>query len=194
MAGKKSAQQTMEEWLAKQQQMVADPQLQADIMANAGAMKDSATDSLSRVGEQPLAFDPSARPPGIEPAGAPLGQAERQLMGAAQGAGIPIDVNQMNQYSQAKQGAQGAMQGISDFMGMPEGKLGGAERAIMGEMQQLGIPITAENMMAYVQQRDAIMAQAQQGLGQAKEYGAQGVDKAQQLGQQGMDWAKGLLQ
>lgn len=48
MAGKKSARQTMDEWLAKQQAMVADPQFQDDVMTNGKALAGMAKENIGR--------------------------------------------------------------------------------------------------------------------------------------------------
>lgn len=200
MAGKKTAKQVMDEWEAKMRGAVGavqDPQFQQDVMANAqalpGKVAQGAMNAGNKLGNAMEGFDPTLGTrddrfldpsvakgiDAINQGGTALRQGIYDLRTGGQPAAPYPDVGQLMTGNAESINANMQPQGM-----MPRpGQTGVMENQIIGEMQQMGIPITPEMVQKYM----AFKAQASQQV--------QGAGQAiQGAGQQGMDAMRGLLQ
>lgn len=134
MAGKKSARQTMEEWLAKQQAMVADPQFQDDVMTNGKALAGMAKENIGRSADMAMN------------AGNELGNAMEFGSGAPSLGAIPG----MEGYAGAVKAAGGALrQGIYDLRtgGQPAAPYPDANSMVDSMNGTIGANTELPNMM-----------------------------------------------
>lgn len=196
MAGKKSARQTMEEWLAKQQTMVADPQFQEDIVTGAQALPGkvaqgamNAGNKLGNAMEKSQVVYPGAEKfapelamdvqNGIRGAGTALRQGIYDMRTGGEPAAPYPDA-----YGLMTDNANAINSNMKPPGMMPQpGQTGVMENQIISELQAMGAPITPEMIQKYMAYK-AQMQQGLQGAGQAIQ-GAAG---------KGMDAMRGLLQ
>ena len=198
MAGKKSAQQTMEEWLARQQQMIADPQFQDDVMANGTALAGMAKENIGRSADMAMNAgnklgSAMEADPYASGAGTALRQGIYDMRTGGQPAAPYVDANSMVDSMSGTIGANAELPNMMKKHGGAHRGIGIANKmteqlqqqqmqqqqemqAIAMKLQEAGIPVTSETVQKAMEQKKMMGGFLQEKAGQ------------------GMDVMRGLLQ